>query len=631
VSRIEMAKPRASPADSSVSPNRPEGAAPPAHPHRPPSDEVMHARAAFEAAWPAALAVFSPYTRLPEPVLCVSRAEERAEGLDASFAMIRMTDERIVIGLEQIAALGLAPHAHAILAHEVGHYVHAPGTLREHVRLHDRMRRTLGDGLARYAGLVANLYTDLLLNDRLQRDRLADIAAVYRVILPKEASELWAVYLRAYERLWLLPAQSLGPEPSLDGQADADLIARVVRHFRSDWLTGAASFALVVEPYLARLRSDEPATAPWLDTAATSVGEGAIPEGLIEDDFDPLDVPHPAMDERLAEATGTIDDEDDALAKDGGSPDVPERSAASHSARGDGRVDRRKVVRSPADWIKLLGSVGVKRSGPELVARYYRELALPHVIPFPTERVERAGDPLPEGLDPWEPGGPLESIDWLESLLRSPLVVPGVTTVERSYGIAEGGEPERRPPDLYLGIDCSGSMGNPAYQLAYPVLAGVVLLLSALRAGASVMVCLSGEWQGSGKFTQTDGFIRDEAALLAKITDYLGTGASFGLPRLATTFGPTFRRDRPVHVVVISDSDLFGEIGGTRDGWAIAKKAVAQARGGASAVLRLAPVPYYDDSLASLRGAGFEPHWVASEEELVTFARAFARKTYQRS
>jgi hypothetical protein len=435
--------------------------------------------------------------------------------------------------------------------------------------------------------------------------------------------------LRAYERLWLLPAQSLGPEPSLDGQADADLIARVVRHFRSDWLTGAASFALVVEPYLARLKNDEPATAPWLDTAATSVGDGAIPEGLIEDDFDPLDVPHPAMDERLVEATGTLDDEaDDASAKDGHAPDAPERSAASRSVRGDGRVDRRKVVRSPAAWIKLLGSVGVKRSGPELVARYYRELALPHVIPFPTERVERAGDPLPEGLDPWEPGGPLESIDWLETLLRSPLVVPGVTTVERSYGVAEGGEPERRAPDLYLGIDCSGSMGNPAYQLAYPVLAGVVLLLGALRAGAAVMVCLSGEWQGSGKFTETDGFIRDEAALLAKITDYLGTGASFGLPRLATTFGPRFRRERPVHVVVISDSDLFGEIGGTKNGWTIAKESVARARGGATAVLRIAAAQYYDESLASLRGAGIEPHLVASEEELVAFARAFAKKTY---
>ncbi len=628
MSTSAMAKRRGKP-EETAPPGAP--AEPPRRPNAPSQELVNEARAAFEAAWPSALSVFSPYTRLPEPILCANYAEEVAEGLEGSFAMIRMRDERIVIGLEQIAALGLAPHAHAILAHEVGHYVHAPGTLREHVRLHDRMRRTLSDGLGRYTGLVSNLYTDLLLNDRLQRDRLAEIAAVYRALRPAEASDLWAVYLRAYERLWLLPPCSLGPEPSLDGQADADLIARVVRHFRDDWLTGAASFALVVEPYLGRLRSDEPATAPWLDTAATSVGEGAIPEGLIEDDFDPLDVPHPAMDERLHEVAGTLDDEEGDERAEGRAPDASSRSAASRSARGDGRVDRRKVVRSPAQWIELLAAVGVRRDGKELVARYYRELALPHVIPFPTERVERAGDPLPEGLDPWEPGGPLESIDWLESLLRSPLVVPGVTTVERSYGIAEGGEPERRPPDLYLGIDCSGSMGNPAYQLAYPVLAGVVLLLSALRAGASVMVCLSGEWQGSGKFTQTDGFIRDEAALLAKITDYLGTGASFGLPRLATTFGPQFRRDRPVHVVVISDSDLFGEIGGTRDGWAIAKRAVAQARGGASAVLRIAPVPYYDDSLASLRGAGIEPHLVASEEELVTFARAFARKTYQRS
>src|SRR5262249_10822604 len=144
--------------------------------------------------------------------------------------------------------------------------------------------------------------------------------------------------------------------------------------------------------------------------------------------------------------------------------------------------DRRTVKRGPKEYLDLLRSAGVTVSEKELLARYYRELALPHVIPFPSQRIERAGDPLPEGLDAWEAGSPLERIDWLETLLRSPIVIPGLTTVERSYGVAEGGEPERRVPDLYVGIDCSGSMGNPAYQLTYPVVAGVVLALSALRA-----------------------------------------------------------------------------------------------------------------------------------------------------
>ncbi|MBK9032196.1 MAG: VWA domain-containing protein [Myxococcales bacterium] len=578
------------------------------------------AAARFADAWPDARVAFSPYTRLAAPILCRTKADERREGLEGSFAMIRMRDQRIVISLAQVVELALAEHAHAILAHEVGHYVHAPGTLREHVLLHDRIRRTLPAELASHAGLVANLYTDLLLNDRLQRSRTADIAAVYVALRRPEASELWTVYMRAYERLWALAAGTLTDAGDVAIEADAELIARIVRSFRDRWLEGAPSFALLIAPYLERLPTDRLGLAPWMDTAATSVGE-LIPDGLIDDDFDPADVKHPAIDPALG------DDADDGGADE---PAPPQRFPPGRSAGSDGRPDRRKVARGPEAWLDLMRAVGVRRTPRELVGRYYRELAMPHVPPFPAQRLARAGDPLPEGLDPWEAGGALEAIDWFETLARSPVVVPGVTTVQRAFGVTEGGEPERRVPDLYVGIDCSGSMGNPAKQLAYPVVAGVVLTLSALRAGARVMACLSGEWHGQGNFTETAGFVRDEGAVLGVLTDYLGTGCSFGLPRLIKTFVEAPAPTRPVHVLVVSDSDLFGEIDGTADGWALAARAVERAGGGASAVLRLANAPYYEPHLARLRDAGFTPYLVASEPELVAFARAFARRTFGR-
>lgn len=576
------------------------------------------AAARFTDAWPRARAAFSPYTQLAAPVLCRTADDERREGLEGSFAMIRMRDQRIVIGLGQIVELALAPHAHAILAHEVGHYVHAPGTLREHVRLHDRIRRTLPSELACHAGLVANLYTDLLLNDRLQRARLADIAAVYVALRRPEASELWEVYMRAYERLWALPSDTLTPPVTEAIEADADLMARIVRCFRDRWLDGAPSFALLIAPYLERLPTDHLGLAPWMDTAATSVGE-EIPDGLIDDDFDPADLKHPAVDPELG---------DDAEAEAAAEPALPKHYAPGRATGGDGRPDRRKVVRGPAEWLDLMRAVGVRREPRALLGRYYRELAMPHVLPFPSQRIARAGDPLPEGLDPWEAGEALETIDWFETLARSPVVMPGVTTVQRSFGVTEGGEPERRPPDLYVGIDCSGSMGNPARQLAYPVIAGVVLTLSALRAGARVMACLSGEWHGQGQFTETTGFVRDEAAVLGVLTDYLGTGCSFGLPRLVKTFVDAPPPPRPVHVLVVSDSDLFGEIGGTTDGWALAARAIERAGGGASAVLRLGAAAHYEHDLDRLRRVGFTPYVVASEPELVAFARAFARRTF---
>ncbi len=585
---------------------------------------IAAAEAAFRDAWPRARVAFSPYTRLAEPILCRTEEEEKTEGLEGSFAMIRMRDERIVIGLRLVAARGLTAHAHAILAHEVGHYVHAPGTLREHVRLHDRIRRTLAAGLRSHAGLVANLYTDLLLNDRLQRSKMADIAAVYRALREGgDASLLWSVYMRAYERLWLLPPGALSPPLAPEGEADADLVARIVRHFRDAWLDGAASFTLLVEPYLEALPTDRAVVPPWMDTAGTSIGDG-VPDGLIEDDFDPAETPHPALDPRLGNGEAPSDDE---------AAGALDHATGPHgrAIRGDGRPDRRKVVRGPAEWLDLMRAVGVKRDASELVVRYYRELAMPHVLPFPTEKLERAGEPLPEGLEPWEPGSPLDRVDWFETLGRGPVVIPGVTMVERMEGTTTGGEPERRPPDLYVGIDCSGSMANPAASLSYPVVAGVVLTLSALRAGARVMACLSGEWHGKGRFTETDGFSGSERAILGVLTGYLGTGASFGLPRLAKTFALAPKRARPAHILVVSDSDLFGEIDGTKDGWDILRRAVENAGAGGSAVLRLAQVGHYAGHLQKLRDAGVTPYLVASEEELVAFARAFSRRTFGQS
>lgn len=586
-----------------------------------PFDEVQ---AAFEAAWPEALAAFSPYTRLQPPIYCHTVADEKREGLSESFAMIRIRDDRIVIGLRQVAALELTGHARAILAHEVGHYVHAPGTLLLHTRLHDRIRRMLPRPLAAHAGLVANLYTDLLLNDRLQREARFDVAAVYRALRRPDASPLFTLYTRVYERLWALPTGRLGPAPSPAIEADAELAARIVRVFRDRWMDGAPSFALLVAPYLEDLPTDGSAVPPWLDTAGASIGD-RVPDGLLEDDFDPDGVLHPAIDGAITDLPGDDGDGDE---RDGEGEGAMRRGPRGRAKRGDGRPDARKVVRGPMEWLDVLSAVGVRRDRKELVARYYRELAVRHVIPFPAQRIERAGDPLPEGIEPWEAGAGLERIDWFESLVRSPVPIPGVSIVSRTFGVAEGGEPDRRVPDLYVGIDCSGSMGNPAVTLQHCVVAGVVLTLSALRAGARVMACLSGEWHGQGEYTQTPAFTRDEDALLGVLTDYLGTGASFGLDRLVATFANKPPRTRPVHVLVVSDSDLFGEIAGTEHGWELAKSAVQAAGGGGTAVLRLASSTGNEPHLESLRAAGLEPHIVTTEPDLVAFARAFSRRTF---
>ncbi|HWM86410.1 MAG TPA: hypothetical protein VNO33_11245, partial [Kofleriaceae bacterium] len=54
------------------------------------------------AAWPDALVAWSRFTRLRPPLLCTTRKQAAEEGLDGSFAMIRFSDQAIVISLPHV-------------------------------------------------------------------------------------------------------------------------------------------------------------------------------------------------------------------------------------------------------------------------------------------------------------------------------------------------------------------------------------------------------------------------------------------------------------------------------------------------------------------------------------------------
>jgi hypothetical protein len=170
--------------------------------------------------------------------------EEKQERLSSSFAMIRLDDHAVVISLRQIEQEGLQEFGEEILAHEIGHHVYAPGDLRDNARLVARIRRALPTREG-YASLVGNLYTDLLVNDRLQRGAGLDMAGVFQKLKrPGGGSDkLWTLYLRIYETLWRLPRTTLvdaDDDPAV--RTDADLGARVIRAYaRTGWAGRGAS------------------------------------------------------------------------------------------------------------------------------------------------------------------------------------------------------------------------------------------------------------------------------------------------------------------------------------------------------------------------------------------------------
>jgi hypothetical protein len=611
----------------------------------------------WSAAFPAALATWSAYTRLKPPLLLETSAAAAAEGLTGSFAMIRLVDQTVVIDLEQVQQLGIQDFAVEVLAHEIGHHVYAPASISEHTRSLARMLPAL-PSVTQHAPMIANLYTDLLINDRLLRSAGLRMPALMKAVVGGNQrgppSKLWTLYLRIYELLWgmergelcgrslvadsagaeAVPAQAIarttthtpGGEPIADAaiEVDARLAARLVRHYARHWLDGGARFAVLVLPYLLEDARAAERLQALMDTK--DAGHGGQPEGLTEMDAEERQPPqHPALGDAFDEATADRDES-------GG--DKPGQSGAR--AGGSGQA------RDPYQYGELLRLAGLKLDQQQAAMRYYAERARPYLVPFPSLPSQQSEDPLPEGLDPWDAGDPIDRIDWRESLVLCPVPIPGLTTVQRRFGTQPGVEQARRPLDLDLYVDSSGSMPDPRSRLSWPALAGAVICLSALRAGASVQVTL---WASRQQVMSTRGFVRSADDCLRILTGYYGGGTQFPLPTLRETHAARVKLKQPTHILVVSDdgaSTMFdtADERGT-SGLEVCARALQQAGGGGTLALNIPggwhrPGKHsnvYTSAYSWLARAQKEQGWlispVATLADLLGFAREFTRRHYR--
>src|SRR5262249_25081960 len=152
-------------------------------------------------------------------------------------------------------------------------------------------------------------FTDLLINDRLQRQSGLRMADVYRHIrarhgAAKSQGELWSLYMGIYEALWSLERGSLGGPTSDDRRiGDAWLGARLVRVYARDWLVGGSRFAALLLPYLVEDATGAPIASLLHDTK--TAGEGSAPVGVSDIDPGELDdAIHPSQDRAV---TGEIE------------------------------------------------------------------------------------------------------------------------------------------------------------------------------------------------------------------------------------------------------------------------------------------------------------------------------------
>jgi hypothetical protein len=584
--------------------------------------EAVATLARWRAAWPVALATWSKYTRLRDPLLCTTSIKAASQGLRGSFAMIRLLDQSVVIDLQTTRQFSLDDYAVEILAHEIGHHVLAPATAGDQFRLLARIRRGLPT-LERHAPLVANLFTDLLINDRLQRQAGLRMADIYRRLLDSHRvgdkpvrSAVWMLYMGIYERLWQLqPGELGGPGDDASATNDAWLGARLVRVYAADWMTAAGRFAALLLPYLVEDKErEDPALAVLQDTR--DAAQGCEPSGGQDIEPDEIDGHvHPSQDARVT-----------------GSDDTEPADAGQAHELGYGQA------REPFEYGEILRASGVKLTDHDIAVRYYRERALPHLVRFPTRRGQNSAEPQMEGLEPWDIGDPLDDLDWLQSLLQSPRVIPGLSTVRRVYGVAPAVEADRTPVDLDLYVDSSGSMPNPQQRTSFLALAGAVIALSALRVGSAVQVTL---WSGKREVTHTSGFVRDEDKILRVLTGFYGGATAFPIHRLRDTYSSRPLAARPVHILHLSDdgiTTLFDADERGHSGWDVAAKALAVARAGGTMALNIAPdwdaqarVGFASVLRRARDEQGWAIHPVARMEDLLAFARAFSIRHYSQT
>lgn len=628
----------------------------------PRADDARYAglRSAWTAAWPEALAAWGRFTRLRPPRLHGAGEVSGA----TSFAWFSLGEVEVSIDLEQVAELGIDDHAVAVLAHEIGHHVYSPADMLTAGRMTSQVRLGLVD-LDHRAGLVSNLWSDMLINDRLQTRAGVDMVGLWRRLGPPQG-EVMTLVLRTDEILWSLPAGTLsGPGPHHD--AEAQVLARLVRAYADDPVAGAGGFAMVVRPFLAR-DTGEDGGQTVADLPCAQHEHPGTPVPGLATASDALRTPvHPALDPRVVGARPTPADTtspDDTTSPSPGPTTGLQRDPVAGQSAGS--------TLTPADYAAVLQSLGVATDVESAAIAWYREHAARHLVPFPTTSTPSAPETLLGGLDPWETGDDLADVDWTATMLASPVVVPGMTTVQRHLDSTTSTETEDQPVDLDLYLDSSGSMPDPRNQPAPIALAGAVLALSALRSGARVQATT---WSGPGQIAGTDGFTRDATAVMSAVVAYFGGSTSFPVQLLEQTHlddpgrtegragardltgdtvrasrlrstgshpsggafpssdggipsGSTARRRRR-HIAVISDSGVVSMF--AEHAWRLpddfeplttsAARAVRAAGGGGSLVLNIQDPPdrYVD------MAPGYAVYTVSTWEDVVPFARDLAR------
>ncbi len=429
-------------------------------------------------------------------------------------AFIDLATRQVSFNAHLLKEKGLEDALPALFAHELGHHLEYPHTLR----LSADLLLMAQELFARFPASYLNLFYDLLINEAVGREPTlrAQLQGLYRALSTPEPSSLFEFYLATYDALWGTPGM-LAPTAPRALADKAELFAQTFFALSSIH-EQFAYFCAVFAPFiLESLASSEKDARE--DPLA---GDVALPS---PEDY-PADLtPSPAARRALQRAL-----------EDGWLPeDFPNRQPAT------GRLEDplSRLAGLPGTSSGKAAEVRAERFYAAKIEQVLSGLKLP---PQPGVR-----DPyLPGPLEDWSAGDDPADIDWNSSLSRRGTLA-AAQPLRRTWDVDE--EPGEAPgiPRLELYLDTSGSMSNPLHGLNAMTLAAQVLATLAIRRGSQVRACVY-----SYEKPLRSAWLRSEEAARRFLFHYIGGGTQFPFEVLRDWS----REDPGVVRVVVSDMDF---------------------------------------------------------------------------
>ena len=545
------------------------------------------------------------------------------------IAFINLATRQTEVNFGRLDGLGVGDHLPSILAHEVGHHIRYPHTLRDGRRLMRFLREVATElyethtlGIAGTSAAteghydyLLNIFLDLLINDEISDQFEESFVAVYSALTNDSWGPVFGFYLGMFEELWALPTNSMVPE-ALD-----DDMQRIVQHWRRRARSAGEFIRSHPENRPLQLARFMMALRPFVleqDRGGKQAGEAfekdsLCPAGQLGGD-DVSDLLKPSADEEAARRW-LRRAEDGELSASSATKDDPEGTGGGNPGLGGTLAEALGRLQGMADAV-------------EVAIAIYRRSAERTAIEIPRSFAPQEST-VPGPLEAWDLGNDLTGLDWTGSVLRAGgAPIPGINTVQRSYLPDEPLPGKTEIPWVEIYIDSSGSMPDPTRTHSHQVEAGFVLAHAAIKAGGRVRII---QYSSGSQMIAMPDFVRSKRPAYEALAQFIGGGTQFPWDELKRSI-KKYRRKARIRRVVLSDADfMHNATEGNRD--ALSKKvketltAAAEA-GGLTALLDLQR-DYWDQLIPPLRETGIEVVRVADWSTVAEVARALSRALFR--